>query len=62
MVRYRNMKTGRVYERPAPDEWLEASAGWERVDEPVKKRVRRLMEENREVLDRLGGSDERTDD
>lgn len=28
---YRNVKTGRELERPAPDPWLEASAGWERV-------------------------------
>lgn len=34
MFRYRNESTGREYERPVPDEWLEASAGWSRVDEP----------------------------
>jgi hypothetical protein len=33
MFKYRNVRSGRVLERPAPDEWLEASAGWERVDE-----------------------------
>lgn len=33
-MKYRNTQTGRVLERPAQDEWLEASAGWERIDEP----------------------------
>lgn len=33
MVKYRNTKTGRVLERPFEDEWLEASSGWERVDD-----------------------------
>lgn len=33
MVRYRNVLHGRVVERPAEDEWLEASAGWERLDD-----------------------------
>lgn len=31
--RYRNQVTGRVLERPTLDEWLEASGGWERVDD-----------------------------
>ena len=30
---YRNIKTGRLLERPAPDPWLDASSGWERVAE-----------------------------
>lgn len=34
MVKYRNVKTGRVYERPQADEWLEASSGWIREEEP----------------------------
>ena len=34
MFKYRNDKTGREYERPVRDEWLEASPGWSRVDEP----------------------------
>lgn len=32
-MRYRNVVTGRVLERPSTDEWLEASSGWERVDD-----------------------------
>lgn len=31
MFKYRNVKTGQVLERHAPDEWLEASSGWERI-------------------------------
>jgi hypothetical protein len=35
-MKYRNVRTGRVLERPTTDEWLEASSGWERVDdEPI---------------------------
>lgn len=35
-ITYRNKLTGRKYERPVEDKWLEASAGWERVeDEPA---------------------------
>jgi hypothetical protein len=34
MVKYRNVRTGRILERPTQDEWLEASTGWERIDEP----------------------------
>lgn len=34
MVRYRNVRTGRELERPAADEWLEASSGWTREEEP----------------------------
>ena len=30
---YINLMTGRTLNRPAPDPWLEASAGWERVAE-----------------------------
>jgi hypothetical protein len=33
MFKYRNVRSGRVLERPERDEWLDASAGWERVDE-----------------------------
>lgn len=33
MVRYRNVRHGGIIERPAKDEWLEASAGWERVED-----------------------------
>jgi hypothetical protein len=33
MVRYRNVQHGRIVERTRADEWLEASAGWTRVDE-----------------------------
>lgn len=38
MITYRNVKTGREYQRPVEDKWLEASSGWERVepDEPAK--------------------------
>lgn len=32
MFKYRNVKTGRELERPAADEWLEASSGWEPVE------------------------------
>lgn len=36
MVKYRRVTGGRIIERPAPDEWLDRSAGWERVeDEPA---------------------------
>lgn len=35
MAEYRNVNTGRIIERPADDEGLEASAGWERVDGPA---------------------------
>lgn len=28
---YRNVVSGREVERPGPDEWLDASRGWERV-------------------------------
>jgi hypothetical protein len=35
MVKYRNVSHGRVVERPAEDEWLEASAGWERVTDEL---------------------------
>lgn len=34
-MEYRNTLTGRVIERAAADEWLEASAGWTREDEPA---------------------------
>lgn len=34
MVEYRNVKTGRLLARPQEDRWLEASAGWERIDAP----------------------------
>lgn len=34
-VTYRNVQTGRTLERPAVDEWLEASAGWTREEEPA---------------------------
>lgn len=37
MVRYRNVQTGREWETPAADEWLEASSGWERIEEPSPK-------------------------
>jgi hypothetical protein len=33
MFKYRNKRNGVVAERHAPDEWLEASDGWERVDD-----------------------------
>jgi hypothetical protein len=33
MFKYRNVRSGRVLERPTEDEWLEASAGWERLDD-----------------------------
>lgn len=33
-MNYQNVQTGRVVWRPGLDEWLEASAGWARV-EPV---------------------------
>lgn len=32
MAKYRNVDTGRELDRPGRDEWLEASSGWERVD------------------------------
>lgn len=34
-MRYRNVRTGRVIERPTTDEWLEASSGWERVEDEL---------------------------
>lgn len=36
MFKYRNVRTGRVIERPTRDEWLEASDGWtwDEVPEP----------------------------
>lgn len=34
-MQYRNVKTGRILSRPSEDEWLEASAGWERIDAPA---------------------------
>lgn len=33
MVKYRNVEHGLVVERPSEDEWLEASAGWTRIEE-----------------------------
>ena len=33
MVKYRNETHGRVVERPFEDEWLEASAGWVRIED-----------------------------
>lgn len=36
MVKYRNVQTGRVLERPHPDEWLEASSGWSREESEPK--------------------------
>lgn len=35
MIKYRNVRHGKVVERPAEDEWLEASGTWERIDEPA---------------------------
>lgn len=35
MFQYRNIVTGRILERPQEDEWLEASSGWTRIDEPA---------------------------
>lgn len=32
---YRNVRTGREVVRQAPDEWLDRSAGWELLEEPV---------------------------
>lgn len=32
-MRYRNVVTGREVELPVPDWWLDASDGWERVEE-----------------------------
>lgn len=40
-MKYRNKVNGKVAERPGPDEWLEASAGWERVEEPAPKSDRK---------------------
>lgn len=38
MVTYKNVRTGREITRPYKDEWLEASAGWDRLaDEPAPK-------------------------
>lgn len=34
-MKYRNVATGRVIERPSSDEWLEASSGWTREEEPA---------------------------
>lgn len=33
MAKYRNVRTGRELTFRYADEWLEASEGWERVDE-----------------------------
>lgn len=30
---YRNVVTGREVELPGPDSWLDASRGWERIEE-----------------------------
>lgn len=35
MIVYRNIKTGRLLERPDPDPWLEASSGWTLHEEPA---------------------------
>jgi hypothetical protein len=35
MLRYRNVRHGGTVERHEPDKWLEASAGWERIDAPT---------------------------
>lgn len=35
-MRYRNVRTGQVLERPTPDRWLEASSGWERVEDAAE--------------------------
>jgi hypothetical protein len=35
MIQYRNVRHGGTVRRPAPDEWLEASTGWERIDAPT---------------------------
>ena len=44
-MKYRNVKTGRVVARPHEDEWLEASAGWERVDDPAPEPAESLEEQ-----------------
>lgn len=38
-MQYRNVKTGRIIERPTEDKWLEASSGWERLPEPVPAKL-----------------------
>lgn len=48
MVTYRNTKTGRVIERPYEDEWLEASSGWAREDEPTPEPSDNEQEEKEE--------------
>lgn len=45
MVKYRNVRTGRILERPSQDEWLEASAGWERIDAPAPEPAGEEMNE-----------------
>lgn len=34
MITYYNLRTGREVVRNAPDEWLDASDGWERLWKP----------------------------
>jgi hypothetical protein len=43
-IQYRNVRHGGIVTRHAPDEWLEASAGWERVDAPTS--VEELLDDD----------------
>ena len=62
MVRYRNVRHGSIVERHAADEWLEASAGWERIDEPTPELE--LEEDDVVAVEAtpLDDDNERTDD
>lgn len=51
-MEYRNVKDGRIVTRPYQDEWLEASAGWERVHELVD--VTALGDAERTLIDEEG--------
>lgn len=65
MVTYRNVKNGRVVERPSEDEWLEASDGWERVDEfdePTPEKPKGKAAVSADIETPNTGDDERTDD
>jgi hypothetical protein len=61
MIEYRNVRHGRVVTRHAPDEWLEASSGWERVEKtrPLDDFLAELdsEEEHGETLEALAADE-----